>query len=223
MGKFRIGNRVVRYTVRENSNSNYLVLKLRKDQVLEISIPRDSGLSVERILEKKRPWVEKKYKELLERKHVVRNRRILYRGRAYHLKISRGNKQGVRIHRDKITINVKRGQNASEALKKWMAQKSKNYATRRAMGLAKLLGVKLDFTVDVKDMKSWGRCMDKKNFVFNWQLMGLPARLAGYVVAHELAHLTEGSHSKRFERKLAAISPQYKELREELKSYSVSR
>jgi len=221
MGTFKVGGQVVQYTIRENGNSKYLVLDLRKDRVLEISLPRNSGLNVRKVLEKKRPWIEKRYRELSGRKRVVGNKKILYRGYMYHLKIIRGYEQKIRIHGDKITINVKGGQSARVVLKEWMVRKSKGYAARKAVKFAKLLGINPDFNVETKDMKSWGRCIDKKQLVFNWQLIGLPERLAEYVVAHELVHLAEGSHSKKFERKLAAICPRCKELREELKSYLI--
>ena len=221
MGTLRVGSRVVRYTVRENDNSKYLVLSLRKDRVLEISLPRDSRLNVKKILQKKRPWIERKYEEVSRRKRVVGNKRILYRGGTCSLKIVQRGKQNVRIQGNKITVNVEKGQSARKVLKEWMARKSKKYATRKAAGFAKLLGVNPDFTVGTKDMKSWGRCINEKHLIFNWQLVGLPARLAEYVVAHELVHLAEGSHSKKFERKLAAVCPHYKELREELKNYLV--
>lgn len=221
MGKFRVGNRVVRYAVRENGDSKYLVLSLKKDRVLEISLPRDSGLNVEKILQKKRPWIERKYEEVSRWKRVVGSKRILYRGGTYLLKIVQKGKQNVRIQGNKITVNMEKGQSARKVLKEWMSQKSEKYATRKAAKFAKLLGVNPDFTVETKDMKSWGKCIDKKHLIFNWQLIGLPTRLVEYVVAHELTHLAEEDHSKRFERKLAVICPYYKELREELKNYLV--
>ena len=221
MGTFKVGDRTVRYTVWENGNSQYLVLDLRRDRTLEIGVPRGSKLSVKKILEKKRPWIERKYEELSRRTRVIGGKRVLYRGRARRLKILRGDWQRVRIHEDEIVINTKRGQSAREVLREWMARKSKKYATAKAKKFSRSLGAHIDFTVEVKDMRSWGRCVDKKKLVFNWQLIGLPERLAEYVVAHELVHLAEGNHSKKFERKLAAIRPHYKELREELKSYLI--
>jgi predicted metal-dependent hydrolase len=219
MGTFRVGGKVVRYTVRENGDSKYLVLNLRKDRVLEISLPRKSGLSVKKILEKKRSWIERKYEEVSKRKRAVGRKRILYRGQEYPLKIVQRGKQNVWVQGDKITINVEGGQSARKALREWMSRKSKKYSMRKAAKFAKSLGINPDYTVETKDMKSWGRCVDKKHLVFNWQLIALPPRLAEYAVAHELVHLVEGSHSKKFERKLAVICPQYRELREELKNY----
>lgn len=221
MGVFRIGDKVIRDTIRENSSSKYLVLNLKNDRVLEIGLPRDSTLNVKKILQKKRPWIERKYEELSRRKRVISCKKILYCGQTYPLQIVREGRPNVGLQGDKIKINVGGGQSAKEVLKDWMTRKSKIYATRKAMRFAKLLGINPDFTVKTKNMKSWGRCVDKKHLVFNWQLIGLPARLAEYVVAHELVHIAEASHSRKFERKLAVICPQYKELRGELKSYLI--
>ena len=44
----------------------------------------------------------------------------------------------------------------------------------------------------------WGSCNHKGEIRLNWRLVQLPPRLADYVVAHEIAHLVEMNHSRRF-------------------------
>jgi predicted metal-dependent hydrolase len=44
----------------------------------------------------------------------------------------------------------------------------------------------------------WGSCNQKGEIRLNWRLVHLPPDLADYVVAHEVAHLVELNHSKRF-------------------------
>ncbi len=51
----------------------------------------------------------------------------------------------------------------------------------------------------VKDMKSqWGSCSYKKNLNYNFRLILLSEELADTVIAHELCHLKEMNHSKKF-------------------------
>ena len=63
----------------------------------------------------------------------------------------------------------------------------------------------------------WGSCSAKTGVRLNWRLIHLPLALIDYVVAHELAHLIEMNHSRRFWAVVASIYPDWKEARRELK------
>jgi hypothetical protein len=53
--------------------------------------------------------------------------------------------------------------------------------------------------VFVKDQRTrWGSCSVDRNLNFNWRLTMAQPEILDYVVVHELAHLTEMNHSKRF-------------------------
>jgi len=77
--------------------------------------------------------------------------------------------------------------------------------------------------ITIKDQKTcWGSCSKKKNLNFNWRIVLLPDHLADYIVVHELCHLKEFSHSRRYWNLVASISPNYQELIKELKSKGLS-
>jgi hypothetical protein len=50
----------------------------------------------------------------------------------------------------------------------------------------------------------------------NWRLVHLPPELGDYVVAHEVAHLVEMNHSKRFWGLVSGLYPAWREARERL-------
>ena len=52
--------------------------------------------------------------------------------------------------------------------------------------------------------------------LLSWRLVHLPPHLTDYVVAHELAHLREISHSPRFWAIVAHLFPEYLSARREL-------
>ena len=74
--------------------------------------------------------------------------------------------------------------------------------------------------VAIKNNKSrWGSCSKKKNLNFNYKVVFLPENLVEYIVAHELCHLKEMNHSRRFWNWVEKFVPDYKERRRALKNF----
>ena len=62
----------------------------------------------------------------------------------------------------------------------------------------------------------WGSCNVKREVRLNWRLIQAPQPTIDYVVAHELAHLIEMNHSRRFWSLVAAVCPHHRQARAEL-------
>ncbi len=76
--------------------------------------------------------------------------------------------------------------------------------------------------IAVKDMKTrWGSCSSQKNLNFHYRLLFLPIELADYVVVHELCHLQEMNHSKKFWQLVSKTIPDHLSRRRELKKYGL--
>jgi predicted metal-dependent hydrolase len=74
-----------------------------------------------------------------------------------------------------------------------------------------------------KKMKSrWGSCSSRKNISINILLKYLPKNLIEYVVFHEIAHLVELNHSKKYWSIIYSKFPDYKDLEKELSIYWIS-
>ena len=57
----------------------------------------------------------------------------------------------------------------------------------------------------------WGSCSSKKNLNFSYRLILAPKTAVDYVIVHELCHLRQMNHSKKFWAEVEAIMPEYKE------------
>jgi hypothetical protein len=76
--------------------------------------------------------------------------------------------------------------------------------------------------ISIRDQKTcWGSCSKQRNLNFNYRLLFLPSRICDYVIIHELCHLKELNHSKRFWNLVAHSMPDYQEAKRELQTYSV--
>ncbi|TAN58608.1 M48 family peptidase [Patescibacteria group bacterium] len=75
----------------------------------------------------------------------------------------------------------------------------------------------------IKNQKTrWGSCSKKGNLNFNFKIALLPQRLADYIAVHELCHLGEFNHSRKFWNLVAKTIPDYSEMRNELKENGMS-
>jgi predicted metal-dependent hydrolase len=66
--------------------------------------------------------------------------------------------------------------------------------------------------IGIRDPRTrWGSCSARGNLSFSWRLVIAPAEVLEYVVVHELCHLRELNHSKRFYRLLDEARPGWRE------------
>jgi predicted metal-dependent hydrolase len=74
--------------------------------------------------------------------------------------------------------------------------------------------------IKIKDNSTrWGSCSSKGNINFSLYLVAFPMDIIDYVVVHELAHLKEFNHSKKFWELVRNIDQDYKEKISFLKKY----
>ncbi len=72
--------------------------------------------------------------------------------------------------------------------------------------------------VAIRNQKTrWGSCSSKGNLNFNYKILLLPQRHADYIIVHELCHLKEFNHSKRFWNLVAQTIPEYAKIVEQLR------
>lgn len=63
----------------------------------------------------------------------------------------------------------------------------------------------------------WGSCSLNSGIRLNWRLIHLPPELGDYVVVHELAHLYQMNHSRRFWAIVEQTCPDWRQARDALK------
>ncbi|NQT30514.1 MAG: M48 family metallopeptidase [Candidatus Saganbacteria bacterium] len=68
-----------------------------------------------------------------------------------------------------------------------------------------------------KVRRRWGSCNSKGDLRINWRLAMASGVVLDYVIVHELMHLVEQNHSKRFWNKVSALMPDYKQQRKWLR------
>jgi len=84
---------------------------------------------------------------------------------------------------------------------------------------APVLGVEYA-RIQVRDQRTrWGSCSTRGTLSFNWRLVLAPFAVLDYVVVHELCHLREPNHSRRFWSLVESRRPDWREHRTWLREH----
>jgi predicted metal-dependent hydrolase len=69
--------------------------------------------------------------------------------------------------------------------------------------------------IEIRDQRTrWGSCSTRGTLSFNWRLVLAPFDVLDYVVVHELCHLREPNHSRRFWRLVESRRPNWRSQRD---------
>lgn len=94
---------------------------------------------------------------------------------------------------------------------KRLMREAKRYIPERVRYYAQIMGVECG-SITIRCQKTrWGSCSSKGNLNFNCLLMLTPEDVIDSVVVHELCHLKEMNHSKRFYDLVYNAYPKYDE------------
>jgi predicted metal-dependent hydrolase len=66
--------------------------------------------------------------------------------------------------------------------------------------------------VTIRNQRSrWGSCSRRGVIALNFRLVQMPPAVCDYVLLHELMHLRQQNHSRRYWRLVEAVCPEYRE------------
>ncbi len=187
----------------KSKDVRYVYLKLRPDFSLHVTVPKNRDVDVNKILEKKRPWLEKKVREISQKKKIFNENTVLYKGEqleteTYYAKNPEKKKE--------------------EILREFLERETMKYVQERIEKFKNELNV-IYTSISTKDMRKWGYCTRDGKIFFNWRLICLPERIADYIIFHELLHLRYFNHSKQFKREMEKHFVDCKEIKKMLKRY----
>ena len=100
-----------------------------------------------------------------------------------------------------------------------LADKALEIIPKRVEYYAEIMGVSYGRIAIRNQVSRWGSCSAKGNLNFNCLLMLCPIEVLDYVVVHELCHIREMNHSRKFWSLVERFCPEHKQHKAWLKEY----
>lgn len=214
--------------VRRRKGARHMRLRLSVKNRIVVSLPwHGSDRSCLKFIDQNRRWLERQIETAPEltgiRRWLSHSPRLSARGRSFAVSIEqtpRG-RAHYRVEEEAARIDLHLPLEAGdESLHRLVRQFAKEALSARAAEQAARLGLDLA-RLTVRDQSSrWGSCSSKRAISLNWRLVLIPAELQDYVILHELAHLTEMNHSRRFWDLLERYDPERRRHEAELDALS---
>ncbi|MDD3296668.1 MAG: SprT family zinc-dependent metalloprotease [Candidatus Omnitrophica bacterium] len=212
----------------------YNLFRQPKRKTLSISVGQDCRITVKvpsrlseqeinSFIRKKSSWILKKiaFNQKVRKpytpKKFTEGENFLYLGRSCPLSIRTHPGSRMRVIFDGIHLNlflptsrIISSDSQVQKLTQWYKSRAVFCINRRVSFYSRMLKI-FPESIKIKTLnRSWGNCSKKGVVSFNWKLIMAPLAIIDYVVVHELCHLTEHNHSKKFWKLLSSFSPSYK-------------
>ncbi len=197
------------------------MLRLRPDGRLRLTIPR-GGSRAEglRFVERQRAWIEQERVRLAAAQGSRTwgtGTAIRLRGRLETLVVTRS-VEGSRVSYADRTLRVPRDADVRSFVEDDLRDLARDELVPRLLELA--AQHQLDVRrVTIRNQRSrWGSCSPNGSIALNFRLVQMPPEVRDYVLVHELMHLRQQNHSRRFWRLVAAACPDFREAERWLKT-----
>lgn len=115
-----------------------------------------------------------------------------------------------RVHRQGDTLLVPIGQTLRPSLERWYRRMAKAEIGTRLDRACALSGGSYK-RLTIRDQRTrWASCSRSGTMSFNWRLLLAPEAVLDYVVWHEVCHLHQMNHSRKFWELVAGHCPDYR-------------
>jgi hypothetical protein len=136
-------------------------------------------------------------------------------GAPYILEVGKG-RRGVEQRHASLIISAPQRSRPLDVLLAWLKRRALEALRPRVAHYGAQLGLPAPRVALSNARTQWGVCTEDGAIRLSWRLVHLEPVLADYVVAHEVAHLVELNHSRRYWALLADLYPGWRAARERL-------
>ena len=178
------------------------VVRVAPDGAIRLTVPRGASIAGGmRFAAEQSPWISRERARQLERAAPWREGTLVwFRGERTRLCFD-----GDDLLCGEARVAVHGGLPVRVGLERWLRNLADAELPQRTRDLAAACGVRVA-RVSVRNQRSrWGACSPGGVITLNWRLVQMPPSVRDYVILHELMHVRQPNHSRRFWREVESV------------------
>lgn len=204
------------FTIRRSAQRKSIQITVERDATLVLSAPPGvDEAELRAFVLEKRFWIYTKLAEKdrlqrqVPRKEFVGGEGFLYLGRSHRLKLVDEQDVPLKLFNGRFTLCRDALPEARDHFIRWYSERARVWLSGRVAEYQTRMEV-APTGVKVQDLGyRWGSCGKGDWLYFHWKSILLPARIAEYVVVHEIAHLHEPHHTPAFWLRVERAMPDF--------------
>jgi len=206
---------------RSKKRRKTISLYIKDDGKIVIYTPyRTPKWEIERFIKEKQSWIVEKLSEKERRikaaeKTFLPGEKFLYLGEWYPLEMQESRSQGppLKLAYGKFILNHDHTEEARDLFCNWYKREAKERITERVYYYSHRFQL-FPEGIKITSAKSrWGSCSRDDRLSFSWRIIMASLAVIDYILIHELVHIREKNHSKKFWNYLESIFPGYRKHR----------
>lgn len=208
----------------ERSNRKTLSLTVLKNGNVVVKAPISmKDETINKFVEEKQSWIRDKLflvnKTNSKFDDIMNYRKFLLYGNRYSLLLDNVKKIETNDKFQIVISSKTEPEKILKTLKSWYKKVAKQILFERLSYIESRIRLKSK-SFRIGDSRGrWGSCNSKGTICLNFRVIMLPPALIDYVIIHELCHLVEMNHSKKFWKIVETFLPNVDKLKKAIKEY----
>jgi predicted metal-dependent hydrolase len=227
--KTSLDGQAISYTLKRSARARCARLEIRQATGLTIVIPKYYDTNdISDLMQKKKRWILNNLTRYCQKRPPVIGKElksgdsIPYLGQELKLVLRQNQESADSAVLEGNNLIIRLGNNTNGldlVLEHWYRLQAAQLIKEKADELSARFGLAYNKLTIRGQRSRWGSCSHKSNLSFNWKLMMTPEPVIDYVVTHELLHIKEMNHTRRFWQLVSEHCPQWRERRKWLKEH----
>jgi predicted metal-dependent hydrolase len=215
-GSLRVFDETIDYGVRRSDDATQPRIDVDIHGVTVV-LPTSSNVDPQELVEDNARWLLEKWRDYEAHREQAPSRSFEpgetfpYRGRVLPVEIRDVDRSRVTSDAFVLASDDVRKDGIQDALEALYRREARPFFESRIDHYADEMCVEPG-KLELRNQRTrWASCSPQRTLSFNWRLVMAPDDVIDYVVVHELAHLREKNHTRRFWNIVREYEPDYEE------------